>query len=208
MFLIGYIVLPLVGGIGAALVASTLIGVSLISDGFTSSSPIPSDLSIGGIFGLLFLALLFFAFVGTFTTVLSVRAVYGKSLDFGELVQISWSYFARVIGLFILCGLALGIGFALLILPGIFVLHRVILAPYLLIDKNLSVMDAISKSNEMAAKHSGPMWGLIGVVIVIWLITVVAQIIPLIGGIIATGLTMIWSLVPALRYAQLQGKSV
>lgn len=62
-------------------------------------------------------------------------------------------------------GLLLFASFLLFIVPFFFVLPRVMLAPYYLIDKNMGPIEAIRASWDASKGHSGKLWGIIGATI-------------------------------------------
>lgn len=72
------------------------------------------------------------------------------------------------VSLVIYFGVALG--FLLLIVPGILILPRLVLAPYYLIDRNLSIGDALSTAWHESKGITGPVWGIIGVYILMGLL--------------------------------------
>jgi uncharacterized membrane protein len=94
--------------------------------------------------------------------------------------------------------LIIGVGFLLLIVPGLFLLRRYILAPYFLVDKELSINEALNQSAAFSKKYSGAVWGLIGVTILISLL----GIIPVLGGIASAILGIAYYCAPALRYKE------
>jgi hypothetical protein len=69
-----------------------------------------------------------------------------------------------------------------------------------MIDKNLSIGDALNKSAELSKRNTGAVWGLFGVMLLIGLIGIV----PFIGGLVSFVLGSLYSVAPALRYQQLK----
>lgn len=110
--------------------------------------------------------------------------------------EIGW----RLIGLYIVTGLIIFVGFILLIIPGLIMLRRYFLAPYVMIDKNCGIREAMDRSAAISKPHSGYIWGIVGVTILISMI----GIIPLIGSIVAFVMGMFYSVAPALRYQELK----
>src|SRR5665213_3209033 len=69
--------------------------------------------------------------------------------------EIGW----RMLGLYIVMGLLIGIGFILLIIPGLFALRRYLLAPYVMLDKKCGIKEALDKSAELSLINPGSVWG-------------------------------------------------
>lgn len=59
-------------------------------------------------------------------------------------------------------GVILSVSFLLLIIPFLFVLPRVILAPYFVVDRKMGPIKAISASWDASKGQSGKIWGVIG----------------------------------------------
>lgn len=143
-------------------------------------------------------------FVYAMMTSLELRSTSGETPTFSTLFADAKKYWLRLFGLSIVCGLILIVGFLLLIVPGIIAIGRLIMSPYLLLDKDLGVMEAIRQSNEMGKKYPGKVWAAIGVTIVVQILAAVVGIIPILGAIIGTGIVIAYSLVGVLRYQQLK----
>lgn len=134
------------------------------------------------------------------TVIAALQATEHKELDFQELWQqvkkIGW----RLLGLYILTGLYVLVGFILLIIPGLIMLRRYFLAPFVMIDKNCGITEAMERSAAMTKPYSGSVWGIIGVMFLIGIISIV----PYIGGLASLILGMLFVCAPALRYQQLK----
>lgn len=141
---------------------------------------------------------------GTIAQLMTVIADYEASQDkeitFGGLwastKEIGW----RLIGLYIVVALVVFVGLILLIVPGLIMIRRYFLAPYVMIDKRCGIREALDRSADISKPHSGYIWGIIGVTILISMI----GIIPLIGSIVAFVMGMFYSVAPALRYQELK----
>ena len=123
-----------------------------------------------------------------------------KALDFRELWQAVRKMGWRLIGLYLLVTLYVVVGFILLIIPGLIMLRRYYLAPYVMIDKNCGIKEAMERSAAISKPYSGSIWGIIGVMILIGLVGIV----PLIGWLASLLLGMFYVVAPALRYQQLK----
>ena len=73
------------------------------------------------------------------------------------------SMFLNYFILVILLYLAFAVSILLFIVPFFFVLPRLVLAPYFLIDKRLDSVSAIKASWAATKGHSGKVWGVLGV---------------------------------------------
>lgn len=173
--------------------------VSFLNQGHsTSANGLGDGLLIGD--GLAGLVSLFFAPAIALT---QLRSVKGVKIDFLPAIKESFAFFWKFIGLIIVMGLVIGIGFMLLIVPGLFMLRRYILAPYYLIDKKTGVFEAMKISAEQSKRFSPAIWGLIGVE---FLCTVIG-LIPLIGWLVSAALSIIYYCAPAVRYTQIKSRS-
>ena len=110
--------------------------------------------------------------VGTISTLFEARK--GVKLSVSDAVTRGFSllaikYLALAIVLtFILIGSAL-----LFIIPFFFVLPRVVLAPYILVDTNGGIFDSVQKSWDLTKGSAGKSWGIIGVSLLFTILCVV-----------------------------------
>jgi uncharacterized membrane protein len=176
---------------------------SWFGSGFSSSS-IPAYLWYS-LIGFSVLWLLFVLVAGTILQIMSQRAQlevaqHKGTVSFSELwptvKELGW----RMLGLYLLVGLYILVGLILLIVPGLIMLRRYFLAPYVMLDTKCSIKEAMDKSAAMSKPMPRAIWGIIGVTILISLINIV----PLIGWLIAFVLGSLYSVAPALRYEQLK----
>jgi len=174
--------------------------------GFSSSgpgNPFP-DYGFSALVGFSIVWLLFVTVAGTIAAIMSqaaqLDAVQNKHLDFQNLWEVVKRKGWRLLGLYIVTGLIVFVGLLLLIVPGLIFLRRYYLAPYVMIDKNLSIGDSLSKSAELSALNTGAIWGLLGVMLLIGLIGIV----PFIGGLVSFIIGSLYSVAPAMRYEQLK----
>lgn len=106
----------------------------------------------------------------------------------------------RLIGVILLLVLILVIGFVALILPGIYLIGRVILAPYILVDQDTKVFEAIEKSWHLTRDR---MWQVYNVVLLSIALSLF-NIIPIIGPIISFVLVVSYSVAMPIRYLELK----
>lgn len=141
--------------------------------------------------------------VGTIVQIMSQRAqldaAEGKTPLFDNLwatvKELGW----RMLGLYIVATLVIVVGFILLIIPGVFMVKRYFLSPYVMLDQKVGIREAMNKSAAMSPSL-GAIWGIVLVGILFGLIA----IIPLIGWLVSFALTMLYSVAPALRYQELK----
>ena len=133
-------------------------------------------------------------------TIASLEATENRALDFQDLWQRVKKLGWRLIGLDVLVALYIIAGLILLIIPGLIMIRRYFLAPYVMIDKNCGIKEAMEHSAAISKPYSGSIWGIIGVMILIGLVGVV----PLIGWLASLLLGMFYIVAPALRYQQLK----
>jgi hypothetical protein len=176
------------------------------SDGFSSGwigSPLPIDLTFL-VVGFSILWFLLIIVIGTIVQIMTqaaqLEAAQSKHLDFQNLWQTLKKFGWRITGLYITMSLIILIGFILLFVPGLFMIRRYILAPYAMLDKNLSIREALDQSARLSKRNTGAIWGVLGVMLLIGFI----NIIPIIGGLASFVFGSLYSIAPALRYQQLK----
>ena len=166
-------------------------------------SPLPSfDTSIFIGFSLLWL--IFVLVAGTIASVMTqaaqLDAIEHKPLDFQDLWKVVKELGLRMLGLYLVMGVLIGIGLLLLIVPGLILARRYFLAPYVMLEKKCSIREALDGSAALTGKNPGSIWGIFGVMFIISLIGAV----PLIGGLASFIAGALYSIAPALRYQQLK----
>jgi hypothetical protein len=150
------------------------------------------------LFGLIVLGL--YVFVALLQYVLNSKTAEGETPTFGQLMPVVQKYGMRLIGLSLLIGIYVLLGFIAFIVPGLIFIRRYYLAPYVMLDKDLSIREAMKESDRLTKPYSGAVWGLIGVSILLSL----TSILPLFGWILSFVLTVSYSVAPALRYQELK----
>ncbi len=101
----------------------------------------------------------------------------------GELIEATWPVVLPLIGAGILAGIAIGIGFLFLFIPGLILLTIwSVIAPVIVVERS-GVIDAFGRSRALV-KGNG--WQVFGVIFVVFLITGIAS---LVLGAIGTGIS-------------------
>jgi uncharacterized membrane protein len=127
-------------------------------------------------------------------------AAEGKEFDFHTLWQVVRQLGWRLLGLYIVMFLLIALGFVLLIVPGLMLLRRFFMAPYIMVDKRLGIRESLEQSIDLTNRNPGSVWGIVGVMFLIGLI----NILPIIGGLASFIFGFLYSVAPAIRYRQLK----
>jgi len=136
---------------------------------------------------------------------LQVRVAAGEQPSTSSLVQDGKKYTWRMVVMGLVAGLIVLVGLILLIVPGIIAIMRLMFAPYHLVDKDLSVREALKASNEQAKQNSKEVWKVLGVLSVLGLAAgLVEAAIPIIGVLLSSAVFIVIGVVPVLRYQQLK----
>jgi hypothetical protein len=135
---------------------------------------------------------------GTALTASTLASAQGKKINLQQSLDKAFHFFWRFVGLTILIGLIVVVGLILLIVPGIFMIRRYILAPYYMIDRDLGIMDTLRLSAKESRALPWPLWGLVGVELLLTL----PIIIPFVGIFIAVGFQVVYACAPAIRYGE------
>lgn len=163
--------------------------------------------NLGAIFLVSIVIFLIGMFFYTMALALELRTVDGQESSPDQLVSIGKKFWLREIGLLIVSGLIVLIGLILFIVPGIFAIIRIYMAPYIMIDKDLGIIDSIKASNQLAKKNMGPVAAVIGVFILISFALSLLEIFPIFGVIVSTIAGIGFSLIIALRYREITAPS-
>ncbi len=78
-----------------------------------------------------------------------LKAVRGEEFEVKDIFSVFSPHYWEVVLANLLLFFIIGIGFAILVVPGIIFACRLAFVPYLVVDKNYKAVDAISKSWEM-----------------------------------------------------------
>lgn len=178
--------------------------ISTLESGLSGLSGLELGLvaSLGTIFVLGFIIINAYFFV--MQQILSTRASKGEKPTVGQLFNEANKRLFRIILLFLLSSLIILGGLLLLIVPGIIAIGRIAMSPYIMIDKNLGVLDSIKESNRTSKKYTWKVWAAILVLFFVGILGAIVGAIPYIGQIIGTIVTISFSLVLGLRYFQLK----
>lgn len=164
---------------------------------------IGSDSSVQTASTILAVVLLFGAIISYFlAVVLNLRVAQGSRPTLRSLweeVTQNWLW-AKLLGLGVVTIMMLVVGFILLIVPGVIILWRLFLAPYILIDQKTTIDEALSKSWKMSSGYAWPIYS----IILFSFVLALTGIIPIVGSLIAFILATAYAAAPALRYQELK----
>ena len=186
--------------------------------GQAGRAPFGIDSSFSGgdvatIIGVVLVVALVFILVSAFfqamATKLQLEAARGAQPSISSLFGPGKKYMLRLILLGFVSGIIIFFGLVLLIVPGIIAIGRLSMAAYHMVDKDLSVSEALRASNEQAKQVGiGKIWGPIGVVVALsFAASIVEGFIPIVGPIIALAVYIIMSMILPFRYQQLRTSS-
>lgn len=94
-------------------------------------------------------------------------------IEFVDSLKKGASLYLKFLGLSILTFITLAISFVLLIVPFFFVLPRVALASYFMVDRDLGPVEALKASWAETKGHSGKVWGIVGASLVMAILIIV-----------------------------------
>lgn len=191
---------------------SSLLSIKNDDSGMASVGPYNLNLStnrvsaaLGVGFILALLLLLAFVVVSIMAQVLYLRAAQNQKYDYSSLFAESKKIFFRYLGVSIVSALAFIGGLILFIIPGIIALRRYILAPFVLIDKNMGVLDSMSESARITKEYSKSVYALLGVTLVLAIVsTIFSESFGAVGILIGAFIALGYSFAPAIRYVELK----
>ncbi len=157
------------------------------------------------VFGLLSILLIFI--LVPFMYVLKLQSAKGVKVGLHKALKQCLPFVWRIIGLSIFRSVIIIVGLILLIVPGVLLWRRYFLAPYYLVDQNLSIFEAMKKSAAQTKPYSSALWGMLGVYILITIGSAILGIIPFIGSIIGAIIGLLYTCAGAVRYLQIKSAS-
>lgn len=186
-----------------ALTIAASIAASIDTPSFTdldsyqaNSNAAISFLTFAGIlWGVLFMPALIYA---------QLRISRGESVTFSDAARNGFTHFWRLVGLYILAGLIIVGGLLLLIVPGLILIRRYSLAPYYLIDQNLSIRESMKRSAAATKPVSGFIWGVLLVDLLFSLVGSALSSVTIIGLVLGNIFVAIYSFALPLRYLELE----
>lgn len=136
---------------------------------------------------------------------LQAKAARGETPDPGECFKKGLSRLFPLLGMSLLGGVLVVLGFIAFIIPGVMLVRGFFLAPYYVMDQDLGPVDALKKSYQDSKPVSAWIWGIVGVEIVIGSLGYVFGFVPSIGYLLSLAIGYIYAFGPALRYVEVAG---
>jgi hypothetical protein len=171
-----------------------------ISNTFSSLSGVHFTTPAGVAVGLAIFMAVAAVILGLMQVILTLLVSQGKKPDFADI----WHIFVRkgfkLLLLEVVMGLILIVGFLALIIPGVILLWRLFLAPYLLLDKDIGIQEALRRSWNLTRGYAWPIYS----VILFAILLSITGAIPYLGPIISFLLLVAFAVAPALRYQELK----
>lgn len=130
------------------------------------------------------------------------QAVKGKDPEPMESFRKGLPNLGALIGLNVLSIFLVGIGFLLLFFPGLIAMRTLLLAPYYLVDRELSPTEAIKMSYKETNPVSLYVWGVFGVVMFFVLLGLLFDRLPVVGPVVSLLITYPYVFALALRYGE------
>ena len=156
------------------------IAVGYFGDYGLSVDPESFDTSFSSIEGLLLSVL--GLYLGASITLMYVKYMRGESVSFSDLLAVDFNKFIHYVLAMLISGILMIFGFMLLILPGFYIMARLMFVHYLVLDKELSFLDAIQTSFKMS---DGSVLDLISFMFAMFFIIVLGFLSLLFGVLIA-----------------------
>jgi hypothetical protein len=151
------------------------------------------------------LAVLAIVFVVMFlpaVTIIQLASVRGQKVEFKEVFEKSRSLALPYLGLIILVGLTVLLGFILLIIPGIIAAFFLGMTTYIFVDKKCGVIEAYKQSIKLVKEN-------ILVVLALFIVNMgvsAVSYVPYIGWIFSLALTIGYFCLPAIIYVKISKK--
>ena len=137
---------------------------------------------------------------GLLQVILTFRLAGDRKTELGDVWQDLTKKGFKLFLLEMVMGVLTIIGFILLIVPGVILLWRLFLAPYILLDKGVGVEESLRRSWNMTRGFAWPIYS----VMLFGLLLGLSGIVPYLGPIVSFVLAVAYSCVPALRYFEIK----
>jgi len=167
-----------------------------------NGSDLAAIIGAGALLGLIFFVVSIFLYAMSIS--LHVRTANGEKPGFNELFEDGKKYVFPLLGLTIIQIVIIVVGLLLLIVPGIIAIGRLAMAQYVMIDKKLGIDESLSESNRLGKKYFGGVWAAVLVLIGVGIVASAIDKIDVVGPLVATALTIAFSLVLVLRYIKIK----
>lgn len=137
------------------------------------------------------------------TALAGIASVKRQKIDVAEALQHAGQFLLPFIGLSIVTAIIGLASFLLLVIPFFFVLPRLVLAPYYLLDQKMGVSDSIQASWDRSKGHVGKIYGVIGATLAMALVMLTIVGIP-----IAIYLLVMYSFAEVILYYYIKEQTI
>ncbi|HEY1064231.1 MAG TPA: hypothetical protein VGE30_02945 [Candidatus Saccharimonadales bacterium] len=142
-------------------------------------------------------------------TVFQLRAADKTAgTNLGQYYKDGLQFSVRILFYYLVFGLLFLAGLIFFIIPGLIVLRRYFLAPYYLVDRKLSIRNAMKQSAANSKQYSGAIWGVIGVTIaIVFFASLIQAALPIVGIVIGEIIACTYLFLAVLRYREIEPKA-
>lgn len=145
-------------------------------------------------------ALVSFALTGPLT-LYQLRLADGRKVSVRQVFKAGLLRIVEFFALNIILIVCVFLGLLLLIVPGIIIGLRLIVANYVFFDKKFGPIEAIKQSFEMTRGHLGEIAGYVGIIILLSLTAgIISLFVPVFGNMAANAITVVYGVVGAWLY--------
>lgn len=144
-------VITMVPGIAKSIVSQIVVAIAAAAD----EEGVLALIAMFGtelVFSVLSLAVQ--AYVTAGTIVFSLKLLRGEDASFGDIFS-GGPYVLRLMGMFVLMGLAILFGWALCIVPGVILALGLSMASPMVVDRHVGPIDAMKASWDLTTGHKG-----------------------------------------------------
>lgn len=178
-------------------------GMQLITMSSNGSISLENINAASGVLGVLMV--IGGALLILYTTVASIvtefASVRGEKLSLPQALNRSQPYILPVLGLFLLSTLLIVAGLILFIIPGLYAMFLLVFAAYILIDRNLGVIEAMKESFQFSKQN----WKLVLAWLILQaIINIPASIVPVLGNLLTFALSIAYLCLPVIIYLAVQ----
>jgi hypothetical protein len=132
--------------------------------------------------------------------VLTVKAATKKIVKFSEIWETFKVKWWKIVLVEILVVILIFAGLILFIIPGLIILSRLVFAPFITINRNVGVVEALNESWSMTKGYA---WTIF-TTILFSLVLSLPSIIPIVGELISTVLVIAYSVALPIRYFEIK----
>lgn len=192
---IGVYLLPLTIATVGALALLGRAGEDFKGISFTAESAVFAGIAAVGLTAI-------FITLSIATILTQLASVRGQKIGVRDAIDQAQSYFWKFTGFSILLVLVVLAGTILFIIPGIILAVLMSLASYNMIDKNLSPLEGIKQGLQIGKKN----WKLLAALVIFQMLLQTPSIVPGIGSLVSTGLSIAYFCLPAMIYTTVMSK--